>query len=102
MKLIEWILIIPYYLLAQAEQKPDFTGNLLIPYSLLAQAEQKPDFTGIYWSLDQRQISCSLIRYGELGTEQKPDFMGNLLITGQTPEFLLTDQKLVHRNIIRF
>ena len=42
MKLIEWLLMMPYYFLTQAEQKPDFTGVLL------TQAEQKPDFTGIY------------------------------------------------------
>ena len=30
MELIGWILIIPYYPLTQAEQKPDFTGILFI------------------------------------------------------------------------
>ena len=79
MKLIEWILIIPYYLLAQAEQKPDFTGILLIPYFLLAQAEQKPDFTGIYWSLDKRQISCSLIRYWGIGHWTKARLYGEFI-----------------------
>ena len=48
MKSIEWMLMVLYYLLTQAEQKPDFTGVLLIPCLLLTQAEQRPDFTGIY------------------------------------------------------
>ena len=99
MKLIEWILMIPYYFLTQAEQKPDFTGILLIPHFLLSQAEQKSDFTGIYWSLDKRQIDQIL---GNWALNKSQTLWGILLITGQTPEFLLTDQKLAHRNITRF
>ena len=76
MKSIEWMLMVPYYLLTQAEQKPDITGVLLIPCLLLAQAGQRPDFTGDYWSLDKRQISCSLIRYWGTGRWTKARLYG--------------------------